>query len=343
LTMLTIGNLNLNVPFIQAPLSGYSDYAMRRLALDFGAPLTFSGVMLAKSAPHPKLLKNPLFKPHDDEHPVGAQILGNDPATMARAAEALQNAGYDIIDLNFACPVPKVVRRRRGGYLLKEPDTVMDIYHRVREAVTCPVTMKLRTGYDSSEASYDRFYRIVDEASRQNVDALIIHARTVVQKFAGEVNWPLLSEIKGHFPKTTLIGSGDLFDPRTTIERLKTSKLDGLLIARGAIGNPWIYTGLHAVLRGEPVPPPPSLTEQADVMRKHFELICRLYAPIKAIRYFRKFLVRYCRLHPKRKQAQKTLLTANSKTQLLAGIERWYENHDNTLINHPHPDEQQSG
>jgi tRNA-dihydrouridine synthase B len=328
--MLTLGNLILSVPFVQAPLSGYSDYAMRRLALDFGAPLTFSGVMLAKSAAHPKLLKKPAFRPHDDEHPVGAQILGNDPATMAAAAKALEEAGYDIIDLNFACPVPKVLHRGRGGYLLKEPDTVMRIYRRVREAVTCPVTMKLRTGYDSSDASYDHFYRIVSEASEQNVDALVIHARTVVQKFVGEVDWSLLAQIKQHFPKTTLIGSGDLFEPHKTVERLKTAKLDGILIARGAIGNPWIYQSLHAVMKGEPAPPAPSLAEQARVMRKHFEMVGRLYTPIKAIRYFRKFLIRYCRLHPRRKQAQKTLLAANSQAQLLAGIERWYGNHEAT-------------
>ncbi|MBN1804742.1 MAG: tRNA-dihydrouridine synthase family protein, partial [Sedimentisphaerales bacterium] len=159
--MLKIGSLILKVPFIQAPLSGYSDYAMRRLGLDFGVPLTFSGVMLAKSAAHPKLLRNPAFRPHDDEHPVGAQILGNDPATMAKAARALEDAGYDLIDLNFACPVPKVVRRQRGGYLLKEPEMVMEIFNRVREVVTCPVTMKLRTGFDSSMESYDNFHRIV--------------------------------------------------------------------------------------------------------------------------------------------------------------------------------------
>jgi tRNA-dihydrouridine synthase len=221
-----------------------------------------------------------------------------------------------------------VVRRQRGGYLLKEPETVMQIYSRIREAVACPVTMKLRTGYDSSRQSYDNFYQIVSEASEQNVDALIIHARTVVQKFTGEVDWPFLEEIKQHFPKTTFIGSGDLFEPQITIERLKSSNLDGILIARGAIGNPWIYTGLHSVLKGEPVRPAPDLNEQAEVIKRHFEMISRLYAPIKAIRYFRKFLVRYCRLHPRRKQAQKTLLAAGSKTQLLAGIERWYENHE---------------
>ncbi len=327
--MLKIGNLILSVPFIQAPLSGYSDYAMRRLGLDFGAPLTFSGVMLAKSAAHPKVLRNPAFRPHDDEHPVGAQILGNDPATMARAARALQDAGYDIIDLNFACPAPKVLRRRRGGYLLKEPETVMQIYSRVREVVTCPVTMKLRTGFDSSRESYDNFYQIVFDASQQNVDALTIHARTVVKKFAGAVDWDLLAEIKHRFEGTTLIGSGDLFEPQTIVQRLKAAKIDGVIIARGAIGNPWIYKSLNAVLTGMPAPAPPTLAEQAEVILKHFEMICQIYDPIKAVRYFRKFLVHYCRLHPMRKQAQKALLAANDRTDLLIAVKRWYGN------NHP--------
>jgi tRNA-dihydrouridine synthase B len=324
--MLKLGNLNLSVPFIQAPLSGYSDYAMRRLGLDFGVPLAFNGVMLAKSAAHPKLLRNPAFRPRDDEHPVGAQILGNDPATMAKAARALEGAGYDIIDLNFACPALKVVRRGRGGYLLKEPEAVMQIYSRVREAVTCPVTMKLRTGFDSSRESYDNFHQIVFEASKQNVDALTIHARTVIQKFAGAVDWHLLAEIKHRFPKTTLFGSGDLFEPQTTIQRLRAAKIDGVFIARGAIGNPWIYKSLNAVLNGMPAPTPPTLAEQAEVIRKHFEMICQLYDPIKAVRYFRKFLVRYCRLHPRRKQAQKALLAANDRTDLLIAVKRWYGN-----------------
>ena len=203
--MLKLGNLKLRVPFIQAPLSGYSDLAMRRLALDFGAPLTFSGVMLAKSAANPRVLRNPVFRPGDNEHPVGAQILGNDPATMANAARALQNAGYDIIDLNFACPTPKVIRRQRGGYLLKAPERVMEIYGRVREAVVCPVTIKLRTGFDSCLESYNNFYKIVSEFSKWKVDALTIHARTVLQKFTGEVDWDLLAEIKRNFPKTLII------------------------------------------------------------------------------------------------------------------------------------------
>jgi nifR3 family TIM-barrel protein len=323
--MLKLGNLILDVPFMQAPLSGYSDYAMRRLARDFGAPLTFAGVVLAKSAANPKVLRKLLFRPQDDEHPVGAQILGEDPVTMAKAAKALQDAGFDIIDINIACPAPKVLQRRRGGWLLQEPDTVMQIYSHVREAVTCPVTMKLRTGFDSSRTSYDNFHKIVYAAAEQNIDALTIHARTVVQRFAGAVDWDLLAEIKRSLPGTTIIGSGDLFEPQAIVELLKASRLDGVLIARGAIGNPWIYKGLRAAFAGEPVPEPPSLAEQAEVILKHFEMLCRLYEPVKAIRHFRKFLVRYCKLHPRRKQAQMAFLAVKNRTQLLAEIKRWYE------------------
>jgi tRNA-dihydrouridine synthase B len=322
--MLKLGNLVLNVPFVQAPLSGYSDYAMRRLALDFGAPLTFAGVMLAKSAANPKVLRKPAFRPQDDEHPVGAQILGGDPDTMAAAARKLEDAGYDLIDLNFACPVPKVVRRGRGGWLLNKPQTVMQIYSRVREAVRCPVTMKLRTGFDSSRSSYENFLEIVEWASEQNVDALIIHARTVSQRFTGKVDWDLLAEIKQRSPVTTIIGSGDLFEPQMIVERLRAAELDGVLIARGAVGNPWIYKGLNAVLAGRPVPQAPSLTEQAKVISRHFEMVYRFRTPIKAIRYFRKFLIHYCRLHPERKRVQKSLLAAKSRAELFAGMKKWY-------------------
>ena len=323
--MLKLGNLVLNVPFMQAPISGYSDYAMRRLALDFGAPLTFAGVMLAKSAASAKMLRKRIFHPFDDEHPVGAQILGNDPDMMAKAAKSLQDAGYDIIDLNFACPAPKVLRRQRGGWLLKDPETVMQICSRVREAVACPVTMKLRTGFDNSSQSYDNFYAIVYEALRQGVNALTIHGRTVLQGFNGDVDWDLLAETKRQFPETTIIGSGDLFEPQAVVKRLNDSKLDGVLIARGAIGNPWIYRGLNAVLARKPGPGLPTLTEQAEVIQKHFEILCMLFGQVKAVRYFRKFLVRYCKLHPNRKQAQLNLLAAKNRKQLQDAIEKWYQ------------------
>ncbi len=322
--MLKLGSINLDVPFFQASLSGYSDYAMRKLAYTFGCPLTFAGVMLAKSVIHPKVLRHPAFKPHNDEHPIGAQLLGRRPDIMAKAARELVNAGYDLIDLNFACPAPKVIRRQRGGFLLNEPQNVIEIYHAVRQAVKCPILMKLRTSFDGSNDSNENFWRICEEASNAGVDALIVHPRSVLSKFTGLADWKVLAELKRRFPKTTIIGSGDLFEPEIIAEQLKTSGIDGVVIARGAIGNPWIFRDLRAILRGEPKPPPPTVTEQGQIVRQHFEMILELYEPGKAVRYMRKFMVNYCKLHPQRKKAQKTLLAAKNKSDVFAAIEQWY-------------------
>jgi tRNA-dihydrouridine synthase B len=322
--MLKLGQLLLNAPFFQASLSGYSDYAMRRLAIDFGAPLTFAGVMLAKSAAHPKVIKKPEFQPHKDEHPIGAQLLGSEPEIMVKAAQAVTNIGYDVLDLNFACPAPKVLRRCRGGYMMKEPQKVMDIYRKVRDVVSCPLLMKLRIGFDDTSQSRDNFWEIASMACSENVDAIVVHGRTTLQKFRGQADWQILAELKRQFPKTTIIGSGDLFDAETIAERLKTAGIDGVAIARGAIGNPWIFRNLRVVLEGKHLPPAPSLTEQGEVILKHYELICRLYAIAKTIRYFRKFLVNYCKLHPERRKVQKALLAVRKQDELVPAIKHWY-------------------
>ena len=322
--MLKLGHISLDVPFFQAPLSGYSDYAMRKLALDFEAPLTFAGVMLAKSAAHPGVVEKPEFRPRDDEHPVGAQILGSEPEVMAKAAKELVGVGYDLIDLNFGCPAPKVLRRGRGGYLLKEPEKVMAIFRCVRGAVDCPVLMKLRIGFDKSEQSRENFLEIVSEASAAGVDALIIHGRSVQQRFRDTSDWEFLAWLKKQFPKLTIIGGGDLFEAENIAERMNSAGVDGVVIARGAIGNPWIFRNLRAVFDGGGPLEPPGLEEQGRVILRHFELVRGLYEAEKAVRYFRKFIVGYCKIHPERKKAQQDLLIANDGGELLAAVKKWY-------------------
>jgi tRNA-dihydrouridine synthase B len=162
-----LGTITLDVPFFQAALSGYSDQAMRLLAMEHGAPLVFSGLMLDKSVLYPGVLREPLYAVSDREHPIGGQLLGNDPDTMAKAAGKLSEFGYDLIDLNFACPAPKVTQKLRGGFLLTDPKRAIEIIRRVRPAVKCPVLVKLRIGYDQSEESLENFWRIC-EHSRPN-------------------------------------------------------------------------------------------------------------------------------------------------------------------------------
>jgi tRNA-dihydrouridine synthase B len=322
--MLKIGSLSLDVPFFQAPLSGYSDYAMRKLAITHGCPLTFAGVMLDTSAAHPKILSKDEFRPFEDEHPVGAQILGKSPSIMVKAAKDLINAGYDLIDLNFACPAPKVLRRGRGGALIDKPDTVIEIYRQVRKALTCPVTIKLRAGFDNSQESFDNFHKIIAEVAKDGIDAITIHGRSVQQKYKDKANWQILADIKKEFPNTIIIGSGDLFEADDIAQKMRQSGVDGVMIARGAIGNPWIFNDLRAVLTSTSRPQMPTIDQQCSTIMHHFELVCRVFDNNKAVRYLRKFLVNYAKLHPERKKAQVDLIAACNKKQLLTAMKTWY-------------------
>jgi len=321
---LALGSIKLEAPFFQAPLSGYSDRAMRILAREHGSALTFAPVMLAKSAASEGMWRKAASVVRDDEHPIGGQILGREPEIMAKAARALVQAGYDLIDLNFACPAPKVLRRKRGGYLLNEPQLLMQIYRRVRESVSCPVLMKLRAGYDGSSRSRDNFQRICRQAADEGIDALIIHGRTVVQRYRGKADWRIIEDLRQRLPHATIIGSGDLLSAEAVVHRLQSQAVDGVAIARGAVGNPWIFQQVAAWLDGRGPLPQPGLAEQGRMLLRHFELVSDIYRPGKALRYFRKFSVRYCRHHPQRKQVQMELMAAEDRGQVLRAINHWY-------------------
>jgi len=321
---LKLGSLSLDVPFFQASLSGYSDYNMRMFARRFGCPFVLTDVMLAKSVARPDVLAKACFQAGDDEHPVGAQILGKTPATMAKAARALVASGYDVIDVNCACPAPKVLRRGRGGALLDDPDAALDVVKAVRDAVPCPLLLKLRTGTDRSPRAQDSFWEIVARAIEQGVNALVIHGRTVSERYRGKADWDLLAAVKKWFPAATIVGSGDIFDATASIELLRHSGLDGFVVARGAIGNPWIFRDLRCVWEGRPVPAPPDLAEQRAIMLEHLDRVVQGHPEHRAIGYFRKFLVFYARRHPKRRHMLGTLMKAKTRAEVEAGIDAWY-------------------
>ncbi len=321
---LRIGSLTLDVPFYQAALSGYTDRAMRLLAKRFGSPLSFTGVLLDKIALHPKAVKTLQFLPDDDEHPVGAQVLGSDPATMAAAAAAFANSGFDLIDLNFACPAPKVLRRGRGGFLMKHPAVVAEALERTRNAVKCPVMIKLRIGYDDSEYSRENFWDICHRIAAIGPDAVCIHGRTVEKLYRGKADWSIITEVKRQYPHLTIIGSGDVMTAETVVERLTTSGLDGAVIARGAVGNPWIFRDARVLVEGKPLPPSPTLAEQAEIILDHIRMVLQLKPERKGLMYFRKFTANYARLHPNRKTVQLDLMAAKTRAQLEQAIHKHY-------------------
>jgi len=313
---LTIGNLRLDVPFYQAPLSGYTDRAMRRLAWRFGSPLSFTGVLLDKVLLCAKAVRKLHLEPTAEEGPVGVQILGADAETMAAAARVVEAAGFAAVDLNFACPAPKVLRRGRGGALLDQPSRLLAIYRQVRRAVRLPVLVKLRIGVDGGEASREAFWQICEGLAEDPPDAVVIHGRTVAKKYRGRADWAVAAAVKQRWPQMVVIGSGDVTSAEAVRDRVEDSGLDGVVIARGAIGNPWIFRESRALLEGRQPGPPPELREVGEVMRRHFEWILELYPERKAVPFFRKFAAHYCRRHPQRKTVLLEMMGAKTAEEL---------------------------
>jgi len=299
---LAIGDVELASPVVQAALSGYSDRPMRVLARRFGAAYALCEVLLdtfvAVIGKNRRNLARVAVS--DDEHPVGGQLMGANPDDFPPAARRLVEAGFDCIDINFGCPVKKVLGRCRGGYLLGVPETALEIVSRVRDAVPAhvPVTLKMRRGVDDSAASAEKFWTIFDGAFARGVAAITVHGRSVQQKYVGPSNWEFLAAVKRHAGDRIVIGSGDLFSAEACVEMMRRTGVDGVSVARGAIGNPWIFRQTLALLAGDPPLPPPTIHEQRDVLREHFRLSEELHGEDLAGRTMRKFAIKYARLHP---------------------------------------------
>ena len=325
---LRIGPLRLDFPVVQAALSGYSDMPMRLIARRMGAPYTLCEVMLDKFIVElkPRRKNRHFLHVADEEHPTGGQLMGADPTDFAPAALRLVENGFDVIDINFGCPVKKVLGRCRGGFHLSQPDVALEIVRRVRDAVPAhiPVTLKMRRGIDDSAESRDRFYEIFDGAFALGVAAITVHGRTVKQRYDGPSRWEFLRELKRHAGNRVVLGSGDLFTAQACLDMIEYTGVDGVTVARGAIGNPWIFNQARALAAGEALPDPPTLHEQREVIREHYRLAEELYGAERCLPDMRKFAIKYSQLHPQHLQVR----AAFCSVQLPGGwsdvLERWY-------------------
>ncbi|HEX3869663.1 MAG TPA: tRNA-dihydrouridine synthase family protein, partial [Pirellulales bacterium] len=205
---LRLGPLEIGFPVVQAALSGYSDLAMRVIARRLGASYALCEVVLGKLVLEGGKKTRRFMSISSEEHPVGGQLMGSDPAEFASAARELAEAGFDVIDINFGCPVKKVLGRCRGGFLLSTPEVALEIVARVRDAVPpqIPVTVKMRRGLDDTQQSRDNFFTIFDGAFERGIAAATVHGRTVEQRYVGPSRWAFLREVKQHAPHRTILG-----------------------------------------------------------------------------------------------------------------------------------------
>lgn len=326
---LKIGNVNIGFPVVQAALSGYSDWPMRLIARRLGASYTVCEVMLDEFLVGLKQRKRTSHFLHitDEEHPVGGQLMGAEPTQFAAGAMKLVEAGFDIIDINFGCPVKKVLGRCRGGFHLGQPEVALEVIRQTRDHVPAdiPVTVKMRRGVDDSSKSRDHFFQILDGAFEMGISAITVHGRTVEQRYVGPSQWEFLAEVKRHVGKKIILGSGDLFTPHDCLEMMKQTGVDGVTVARGAIGNPWIFQQTRALADGLLMPDPPSLHEQRDVIREHYRLAESLYGENRVGQLMRKFGIKYAILHPDHDAVRAAFVKVRSRADWDTVLDRFYE------------------
>lgn len=323
-----IGPIKLASPFCQAGLAGYSDRAMRVVARRRGCPYAVTEALLdvILLAGGQGLRRS--VDIDDEDHPVAGQVMGSEPQTMAPAARLLAGAGYDVIDLNFACPVKKIKNKARGGHMLRDVPRALEVLKAVRAAVPpdVPTTISLRRSFDDSPESRDQFYDIVDAAWANGYAAVRVHARTVEQKYLGSAEWSALSEVKRRYPERTILGSGDVFTAEDAVRMLRETGVDIVWIARGAIGNPWIFRHAAAILGGADRSSiaPPTVGEQRGALAEHFAIAMQIHGEQLAGRRMRKMGIKYSRFHPEAALVKAGFIAVQSLRDWNRVLEQWY-------------------
>jgi len=321
---LRIGSWSLDPPVVLAALAGYSDLPYRTICRELGAPFATTEVMLDKFLLQEGKLRRHLLRSDEGDHPVAGQIMGSDPETMARAAVVLRDLGFDAVDLNFACPVRKVVSRKRGGNMMSDAEGTLDVIRAVRAAVADrPLLIKLRRSFAVGDEACEAFWAIAEGAWAAGVDALCVHARAVEQMYKGEADWGFLKRVRSAFPDRTIIGSGDVRTPADALRMLAETGVDGVAAARGAIGNPWFFRQVLDLAAGRGAAAP-TLAEQRAVMERHYALAVAQYGERKATFAMRHFGISYGRMHPHAKRIRMAFVAVRTAEEWRAVLDEHY-------------------
>ncbi len=305
-----------DAPFFQAGLAGYSDGAMRLIARRHGCPYCVTEALLdltlinggkGRTREDPDLLANECgtgeiddnIAAGLDDHPIAGQIMGTLPETMAKGAALLASMNHDTIDVNFACPVKKIKKSNRGGHFLTAPDDAIEVLKAVREAVPShvPTTVKLRRAWDDTPEMAANFERVFNAAYELGYAWTTVHCRTVQQKYNGPGRWPFLTDLVKRNPDKIIFGSGDVWTVDDIFAMLDVTGVHAVAVARGCIGNPWIFRQARQLMAGER-PNAPTIDEQRQVLLDHCDLSAALHGERAASRMMRKFGIKFAAHHP---------------------------------------------
>lgn len=295
---LKIGALSVDPPVFQAPMAGFTNYAYRQIVREYGgAGMQATEMINAKGFlwMGQERCEQPdrLWGVKDEPRPLTVQIWDNEPVTLAKVGWRLANEfKVSIVDINFGCPVRQVTEKAQSGsYLLRYPERMGKIIERVvRACEPTPVTAKIRLGCTRELVNACEVARVVEESGAA---ALTVHGRTAADYFRGLADWDQIAKIKPHLKRIPLIGNGDIDSPRKAVLAFEEYGVDGVMIARAALGRPWLFSQVRAALSGQPVPGDPSLSQQRDCMLHHYDLVVNRFGETKGTTLMRKYACCY--------------------------------------------------